>query len=45
MATCKECKHYEPIDETSGDCFGHQVPAGRDAEECPAKAFERREEA
>lgn len=27
MAQCKDCKHYKPIDETKGDCFGHKVPA------------------
>jgi hypothetical protein len=42
MATCKDCKFYEPTDEVKGDCFGHEVPADRDADECPAKAFQPR---
>lgn len=43
MATCKDCKHYEPIDETKGNCFGHEVPADRDVSECPANAFTPKE--
>ncbi len=43
MATCKECKHYQPVDESQGDCFGHQVPADRDVGQCPASAFEPKE--
>ena len=31
--TCKDCKH-----------FGHEVPADMPAEQCPAKAFEPKEE-
>ena len=42
--TCKDCRHYRPIDETKGDCFGHEVPADMPAEQCPAKAFEPKEE-
>jgi len=41
--TCKDCKYYKPVDETKGDCFGHEVPADMPAEQCPAKAFEPRE--
>lgn len=41
--TCKDCKYYKPVDETKGDCFGHEVPANMPAEKCPAKAFEPRE--
>lgn len=44
MATCKDCKFYEQIDEAKGNCFGHEVPADRDVDECPAKAFEAKEE-
>lgn len=44
MATCKDCKHYQPVDESQGDCFGHQVPADRDASQCPTNAFEPKEE-
>lgn len=42
--SCKDCKCYKPIDETKGDCFGHGVPADMSVEQCPAKAFEPREE-
>ncbi len=38
--TCKDCKYYKPIDETRGDCFGHEIPADMPVEQCPAKAFE-----
>lgn len=44
MATCKDCKHYQPVDDSTGNCFGHEVPAGRDTEECPAKAYAPKEE-
>ena len=44
MAQCKECKHYKPIDDTKGDCFGHEVPATLDVEHCPAHAFTPRNE-
>jgi hypothetical protein len=44
MATCKDCKHYQEIDETKGNCFGHEVPADKDTNECPAKAFTLKEE-
>lgn len=43
MPQCSECSHYEEIDETKGDCFGHEVAADRDSEECPTQAFEPRE--
>jgi len=39
MPTCNECEFYKPIDETIGDCFGHEVSGDRPAEECPQKAF------
>jgi hypothetical protein len=42
--TCKDCKYYKPIDETKGECFGHIVPADMPVEQCPAKAFEPRED-
>lgn len=44
MATCKDCKHYEPVDDTQGNCFGHEVPADRNTDDCPAKAFEPKDE-
>jgi len=40
MATCSECKFYKEIDETKGDCFGHEVQADMDVEKCPANAFQ-----
>jgi hypothetical protein len=40
MPTCRDCKFYKEIDETKGDCYGHEVPADRDAEECPQNAFQ-----
>lgn len=40
MPTCKDCKFYEPIDEAQGNCFGHSVSGDRDADECPANAFQ-----
>jgi hypothetical protein len=40
MPTCKDCKFYKEIDETTGDCFGHEVQADRGASECPANAFQ-----
>jgi len=43
MPTCKDCKFYEPIDEVKGNCFGHEVLADMDIEECPAKAFQPKE--
>jgi len=42
MARCKECKFYKRIDDTKGDCFGHEVPANLDANNCPKKAFQPR---
>jgi len=44
MPTCKDCLYYSPIDETRGNCFGHPVPPDRDADECPAQAFQQKEE-
>ena len=43
MAQCKDCKFYQPVDETKGLCFGYEVPANRDADECPQKAFSPKE--
>jgi len=42
MSTCKDCKHFKPIEAKDGfgDCFGHEVSADMDADKCPAKAFE-----
>ena len=42
--TCKDCKYYEPLNEQEGLCFGHKVPADMPVEQCPAKAFQPREE-
>jgi len=42
MATCKDCKFYKPIDETKGDCFGHEVPAITNVDNCPTKSFQPR---
>lgn len=42
MTTCRDCKFYEPSDQTKGICFGYVVPADRNVEECPAKAFQPR---
>ncbi len=39
MPTCKDCKFFEPTSKTKGKCFGHEVPANRDTDKCPAKAF------
>ncbi len=43
MAQCKDCKFYKPIDETKGDCFGHEVPATLDTEKCPTNSFQPRD--
>lgn len=42
MASCNECKHYTPQTKKKGDCFGHEVSATMDVENCPAQAFEPR---
>lgn len=42
MAECKDCKYYKPLDDTKGDCFGHEVPAGLDSNNCPTKSFQPR---
>lgn len=39
MAKCSECVFYKEVDETKGDCSGHEVPADRDTSECPTNAF------
>ncbi len=44
MKTYKDCKFYKPIDETKGNCFGHEVSADQNAEECPQKAFQPKDE-
>ena len=38
--TCKDCKFYNPVSDTEGDCFGHTVPADMSVSQCPANAFE-----
>lgn len=40
MPTCEDCKHYKPVDEETGDCFGVEVKGDMNADDCPAKAFE-----
>jgi len=40
MATRKDGEFYKSIDETKGKCFGHEVPADRDTDEYPTKAFQ-----
>ena len=40
---CKDCKHYEEIDENSGNCFGHEVKGETDSEKCPANAFDKKD--
>jgi len=42
MTQCKECKFYKTIDETKGDCFGHEVPATLDTGKCPTNSFQPR---
>ena len=42
LANCSECKFYKKIDETKGDCFGHEVAANMDATKCPANSFQPR---
>ena len=42
MAQCKECKFYKPLDDSKGDCFGHEVPAGTDVNHCPTKSYQPR---
>jgi len=42
MAQCKECKFYKPIDDSKGDCFGHEVPATLDSNKCPTNSFQPR---
>lgn len=43
MAQCKECQFYKPIDDTKGDCFGHEVPSTLNTDYCPGKSFKPRE--
>ena len=42
MAQCKDCKFYKTIDETKGNCFGHEVPATLDSGNCPTNSFQPR---
>ncbi len=42
MAQCSECKFYKPVDDTKGDCFGHEVPAATNVDMCPTKSFQAR---
>lgn len=43
MATCKDCKFYKPIDDSIGDCFGHEVPGNTNASNCPTNSFQPRD--
>lgn len=47
MPKCKDCKFYKSKEEKPGfgDCFGHEVPEEMDAEQCPTKSFQPKEEA
>ena len=40
MPMCKDCINYIPMDETKGECFGIEVPATMNANDCPQKAFQ-----
>ena len=42
MALCKDCQFYKPIDDSKGDCFGHEIPATLNADYCPTKSFKPR---
>jgi hypothetical protein len=42
MPACKECQFYEQVNETKGNCFGHEVSGNNDVKKCPAKAFKPR---
>lgn len=43
MANCSDCKHYEAKDETSGNCFGHEITGDTDTSNCPANAYSPKE--
>jgi len=45
MPKCQECKHFKAEEENAakGDCFGHEVDAEMDADQCPTKSFEPKE--
>ncbi|MFQ6066660.1 MAG: hypothetical protein ACE5K3_05225 [bacterium] len=43
MAKCRECAHYEPVDEKKGRCFGVEISGDRDpkdSEKCGGRFFE-----
>ncbi|MBE0515994.1 MAG: hypothetical protein IBX41_01205 [Methanophagales archaeon] len=44
MPTCKDCKFYTPVTETTGNCsnLGSEVLADKDAGMCPMRAFQPR---
>lgn len=46
MPKCKDCKFFKPREEdpNKGDCFAHEVEAEMDAENCPTKSFQPKEE-
>ncbi len=39
---CRDCKFFKPIDDTKGDCFGHEVAADTDVKNCPQQAYQPR---
>jgi hypothetical protein len=39
MPTCNECKFYKPIDDSKGNCFGHEVQGDRETSQCPTRTF------
>jgi hypothetical protein len=41
MPSCKDCKFYEPINYSKGNCFGHDIPvkAHMSEEHCPSNVF------
>ncbi|MBU1177830.1 hypothetical protein KJ903_01295 [Patescibacteria group bacterium] len=46
MPKCKDCKFFKTKEEDAakGDCFGHEVDAELDTDQCPTKSFEPKEE-
>lgn len=42
MPTCRDCRHYRPLNRLKGDCMGYEVRGAMDARDCPVKGFEPR---
>jgi len=40
VPVCRDCKFYNPIDDTVGDCFGVEVSGDTDVGNCPADAYQ-----